>query len=209
VLLLKCLTADRTTDEGRACTLLTTETVRPENPADGVIPARYVPVSRWELPDDYLPSGPLDLTPYPGGGAPSLTAHHYKVAEPLHGPVWFFLKVYDPDFDGSPFVGRVYAAEGRGGEGGLEPLFTHLGREPDPPPRPSNLVPAHAWRMPLAELGLSAGLIRCLESDGIVTAGDVCVRDAGDLLSIHNLGPARLRELRQKMAAFGLRLWDE
>ncbi len=70
-------------------------------------------------------------------------------------------------------------------------------------------VPRHAFRITLTDLGLSGRLIRCLESDGMVTAGDVCVREAEDLLGIHNLGPKRLQELREKLAAHGLRLWGE
>jgi RNA polymerase alpha subunit len=91
-------------------------------------------------------------------------------------------------------------------EAGPEPPTEAAGGEP---PAAYHPVPKHAHRITLADLGLSAGLIGCLESDGMTTAGDVCIREAADLLCIRNFGPKRLREVREKLAAHGLRLWGE
>ena len=68
---------------------------------------------------------------------------------------------------------------------------------------------SHASLFPLAELQLSTGLRRCLEAEGIATAGDLCVRDAEELLGLRNLGKGRLQELRKRLRAFGVQLMGE
>jgi hypothetical protein len=113
VLLLKCTSDARLTDEAPPCTLLCADVVRPEETGGaGLGPVGYVTANWWELPEKYVLAGPLDLTRYPGGGEPALTVLHYAVSKVFHGPVFFFLRLYDPTFDPSAFIGGVFAAEG-------------------------------------------------------------------------------------------------
>jgi DNA-directed RNA polymerase alpha subunit len=81
--------------------------------------------------------------------------------------------------------------------------------DPDDRTGPGCHVPQHARRLSLAELGLSAALIDCLESEGVTTATDLCVRTAEELLEIRSLGKDQLQEVRDRLAAAGLWLWDE
>ena len=209
MLLLKCEKAVPTTDEGRPCTLLCAEVVRPEETGEaGVVPVGYVTANWSELPEHYVVCGPLGLTRHPGGGDPALTVLHYSVSMVWHGPVFFFLSVYDPTFDPSPFVGGVFAAEGRGGEPRREFHFRWV-RDPNDLTWPGCRVPKHAWRLSVAELGLTAAVVNCLESEGITTAADLCIRTADELLEIRNLGDKRLRIVRDALAAAGLCLWGE
>lgn len=75
-------------------------------------------------------------------------------------------------------------------------------------PTPRCPVPPEAYRIPLKALGLSAPVVNCLESKSIATAGEICLRDGEELLEIRNFGERRLQEVREKLAAFGLRLQD-
>jgi DNA-directed RNA polymerase alpha subunit len=63
--------------------------------------------------------------------------------------------------------------------------------------------------MGLTELGLSGGLLRCLNAEGITTAAELCVSVAAELLEIPGLGSKRLAELRLRLAASGLWLYGE
>ena len=45
-----------------------------------------------------------------------LTVPDYGVGKVFHGRVFFSLRVYDPNFDPSPFIGVVFAAQWRGEE---------------------------------------------------------------------------------------------
>jgi hypothetical protein len=210
VLLLKCTSADRLTDEERPYTLLCAEVVRPvETVESGLVPVGYVTANWWELPQHYTVSGPLGLTRHPRGSGPALTVSQYSVSMVLHGPVFFFLRVYDQNFDPSAFIGGVFAAEGRGGEGCRELHFHHWGSDPNDLKGPYWRVPEPARRLSLQELGLSAALVTCLESAGITTAADLCVRTAEELLKIRNLGTKRLQEVREMLAAAGLWLHNE
>jgi hypothetical protein len=83
------------------------------------------------------------------------------------------------------------------------------GRRPSPTQRPSRRAPDPAARITLEELGLSTALRNCLECEGITTARDLSVHTAEELLEIRNFGQKRLRELREKLAAVGLKLRGE
>src|SRR5205085_274257 len=107
----------------------------------------YVKVNCWDMPEEYVPSGPLDLTRYPDGTGPALTVYHYQIAEMFHGPIYFFLDIHDEDFDASPFIQGVFSAVGRGGEGGPEPLFRSLEPEPGNPSKPHRPIPEVASRV--------------------------------------------------------------
>jgi hypothetical protein len=139
------------------------------------------------------------LTPHPDGGKVALTVFDYDTWVVLHGPVLFLLRVHEVPFDLSPFVGGVYVAEGRAGVQLFEPFSS----------RPGGRIPERAYQLSLEQLGLSAAVIECLEADGILTAGDLCVRTAAELLEIRNLGNQQLQELRSRLAAVDLRLWDD
>ncbi len=60
--------------------------------------------------------------------------------------------------------------------------------------------------LPLTKLGLSIRAMKCLESEGIATIGELCNRSAEELQEIRNFGETTLAEVRQKLAARGLRL---
>lgn len=198
--LLKCTDARRLNDEQGPHTILVAEVVRPKEAfSTGSHALEYVMVDCWELKGSYIPSGPLDLTPYPDGGRIALTVFTYDTWAVLHGPVLFLLTIREASFDPSPFVGGVYVAEGRAGGQLFEPFQT----------RPSGRIPEHAHRVSLAQLGLPAALIDRLESEGISTAGDLCLRTTAELLEIRNLGNQQLQEVQDRLAEAGLRLWEE
>jgi DNA-directed RNA polymerase alpha subunit len=103
----------------------------------------------------------------------------------------------------------VFAAEGRGGEDRRDLYFHRWASDPDARMGPGYHVPEHARRFSLQELGLSAALLNCLESEGITTAADLCVRTAEELLEIRNLGVNRLQQVRDRLAAARLCLAGE
>jgi hypothetical protein len=168
-------------------------------PTAGCHAVEYVAVDWLELNRSYVPAGPLDLTPHPDGGGVALTVFDYGIGGFFHGPALFGLNVHDASFDSSPFLGRVYAVEGRDGVK-LYDAFAI---------RPTSRVPEHAYRVSLAELGLSAALIDCLESEGIQTAGDLCVRTAEELLEIRDVGEQQFQEVKDRLAEAGLRPWED
>ena len=160
-------------------------------------------VNWLELNRSYIPSGPLDLIPHPDGGGVVLTVFDYGIGGSFHGPALFVLRVHEASFDSSPFVGGVYVAEGRDGVKLYEPLY-----EPWTI-RPLGRIPEHAYRVSLTRLGLSAALIDCLESEGILTAADLCVRTPAELLEIRNVGNQQLQEVQDRLAEAGLRPWED
>jgi hypothetical protein len=204
MLLLRCSKASRTTDDDRhPCTLLCTEVVRPEEKGeDGSAPGGFVTAGWWDLPEHYTVSGPLGLAWYPGGGEAALIVPHYSVGMILDGPVFFFLSIYDPAFDPSPFIGRVLTAEGRGGEPRRDLDFRWA-------PGPHGRVPDRAWQVSLEQLGLSGALVRSLEADSITTTAELCLRSGQELLELRDLGANGLLEVRERLAVFGLWLWGE
>ena len=198
--LLRCTDAARSNDEQGRYTSLYAEVVRPKVISTADCHAvEYVMVDCWELKGSYIPSGPLDLTPYPDRGRVALTVFDYGIGYLMHGPVVFALRVHECVFDSSPFVGGVYVAEGRDGVKLFEPFSV----------RPIGRIPEHAYRVSLAQLSLSAALIDCLESEGIVTAADLCVRSAAELLEIRNVGNQQLQEVQDRLAEAGLRPWED
>jgi hypothetical protein len=126
MLLLQCRNAQQTEDEGKSCVLITSIVVRPKETSvgpkgDSIV--EYVEVHRTKLPEDYVPSGQLVLTQYPGGEVTSLTVEHYSVGALFSGPVMFFFTIYGIGFDASPFIGNVYSVKEVVGTRGLEPLI--------------------------------------------------------------------------------------
>jgi len=197
LILLKCDEATQTIEKGRPCTVLCAEVVWPKiATGTGVEPIEYVKAQFGEMARDWIPSGPLTLTPHREGGDPALTVSEYRIFEVWAGRILFFLSVYDAAFDASPFIGRVYAADANEYK---QPVSTE----------PASPFPEHVRRLSLLELGLSPALLNCLESEGITTAGDLCIRSAEELLEIRNLGPKRLQEVRDRVAAVGMWLWGE
>jgi hypothetical protein len=73
-------------------------------------------------------------------------------------------------------------------------------------PRPVHPIPAEAHGISFAALGLSGRVTRALYSEGLATAADLCVHPGDELLEIRNFGEAALKGVREKLAAFGLRL---
>jgi hypothetical protein len=139
------------------------------------------------------------LTPYPAGGRVALTVFDYTISGMFHGPALFLLRVHEASFDSSPFVGGIYVAEGRDGVKLYEAFAI----------RPIGRIPEHAYRVSLAQLGLSAALIDCLESEGILTAADLCVRTTGELLEIRNVDNQQLQEIQDRLAEARLRPWED
>lgn len=60
--------------------------------------------------------------------------------------------------------------------------------------------------MSLAELELSVRATNCLESEGITKVRELVSRAEDDLLTVRNFGETTLREVREKLAKFDLRL---
>jgi Bacterial RNA polymerase, alpha chain C terminal domain len=60
--------------------------------------------------------------------------------------------------------------------------------------------------LPIEELGLPLRAFNSLRREGIHTVGDLSARNEADLLAIANLGPASVREIKQKLAERGLQL---
>lgn len=58
----------------------------------------------------------------------------------------------------------------------------------------------------LAELNLSVRATNCLESEGINTVRDLVMRTDEQLLQVRNFGETTLQEVRDRLAAIGLRL---
>jgi hypothetical protein len=200
VFLLQCTDAYRSNDEHGPHTELWTEVVRPKGISTAGCHAVEIVVVDWlELHGSYIPSGPLDLTPYPDGSGVALTVFDYTISGLIHSPAFFLLRVHEASFDSSPFVGGVYIAEGRDGLKVYEPL----------PIRPNGRIPERAYRVSLAQLGLSAALIDCLVSEGILTAADLCVRTPVELLEIRNVGNQQLQEVQDRLAEAGLRVWED
>jgi DNA-directed RNA polymerase subunit alpha len=60
--------------------------------------------------------------------------------------------------------------------------------------------------MNLAELDLSVRATNCLESENIITVGDLVSRTDEQLLEVRNFGETTLAEVREKLSDIGLRL---
>ena len=120
--LLRCTDAFPSNDEQGPYTTLWAEVVQPRmtSTPDGHVVA-YEAVNWLELHRTYIPGGPIDLTPYPDGGAVALTVFDYGIGGLFHGPGIFALKLREASFDSSPCLGRIYAAEGRDGVKLYEP----------------------------------------------------------------------------------------
>jgi hypothetical protein len=58
--------------------------------------------------------------------------------------------------------------------------------------------------LPIEELGLPLRAHNSLRREGIHTLGDLSARNEADLLAIANLGPASVRDIKQKLAERGL-----
>ena len=58
----------------------------------------------------------------------------------------------------------------------------------------------------ISELKLSVRATNCLENAGITRIADLVVLSEDELLEIRNFGEATLREVRNKLAVFGLRI---
>lgn len=198
--LLRCTDVIRSNDEHDPPTTLCAWVVRPKVTltADCHV-VEYMVVDWLELNRTYIPAGPLDLKPYPDGGGVALTVFDYCISGSTNGPALCVLSVHEASFDPSPFVGRVYVAEGRDGLKLYEPFAT----------RPVSWIPERAYRITLAQLGLSPALITCLTAEGILTAADLCVRLPEELLEIRNVGNRELQEVQHRLAEAGLRPWED
>jgi hypothetical protein len=123
VFLLQCTDAFLSDDGPGQYTSLYTEVVRPKvTSTAGRHAVEYEAVNWLELHGSYIPSGPLDLTPYPDGGGVALTVFDYTVSGLFHSSALFLLRIHEASFDSSPFLGRVYVAEGRDGVKLYEPF---------------------------------------------------------------------------------------
>lgn len=62
---------------------------------------------------------------------------------------------------------------------------------------------------PVVDLALSVRAGNCLESERILTVGELVAKSPEELLSVRNFGKNTLTEIRQKLAELGLRLKDD
>jgi uncharacterized protein len=67
-------------------------------------------------------------------------------------------------------------------------------------------APANAEQLPIEELNLPVRSFNSLRREGVHTVGGLTARTEKDLLSIDGLGPASVKEIRQRLAAWGLSL---
>jgi DNA-directed RNA polymerase subunit alpha len=91
-------------------------------------------------------------------------------------------------------------------------LAQYLGRvavlgEPDAaeelPDAGGRLIPAEIADRPIDELGLTTRTFNCLRRAGINNVGQLLAMDERALLSVRNLGPKGVDEIRQRLAALG------
>lgn len=201
--LLRCTNTNWAENQGRPYTLITAQVVAAVGtPESG--PTQYAPINGWHVPEaDYSTTGPLALTVVPEGDAPRLTVRRYSrcVLYPC-GLVLVFLHI-DGSLDATPFVGRVFQAVEIAGERAIEPLLSDV----QAPPRPR--IPAHAHHLLLSQLGLTDAIRDRLECEQLVTAADLCLRTADELLEVRGIGVTRLAQIRQRLAAVGLWLSGE
>jgi len=83
-------------------------------------------------------------------------------------------------------AGGVAAAEGNGGG--------------------ASSAPAHAAQQPIEELNLPVRSYNSLRREGVHTVGGLTARTEKDLLAIDGLGPQSVKEIRQRLADWGLSL---
>lgn len=101
----------------------------------------------------------------------------------------------------------------------LNPFITYREPGPEMPPEaglkgmieatgysPVDLELEEKLNQSLAELNLSVRATNCLESEGINTVRDLVGRDEEQLLQVRNFGDTTLQEVRDRLAAIGLRL---
>ena len=84
-------------------------------------------------------------------------------------------------------AGRVAAAEGNGGGA-------------------ASGAPAHAAQQPIEELNLPVRSYNSLRREGVHTVGALTGRTESELLAIDGLGPQSVKEIRQRLADWGLTL---
>jgi len=97
--------------------------------------------------------------------------------------------------------------------------FNALGHERQTPAleeKPQEMLPStideellEKLSRPISELNLKPRAMNCLESENIVTIGDLVRRTEEDLLKIHNLGQTTLDDIKQRLAEAGLSLGME
>jgi DNA-directed RNA polymerase subunit alpha len=61
----------------------------------------------------------------------------------------------------------------------------------------------------IAELGLSNRASNCLESEKVLTVGDLLDKTERQLMEVRNLGRTSLEEIQVKLASLGLSLRTE
>ena len=101
----------------------------------------------------------------------------------------------------------------------LNPFITYREPGPEMPPEgglkgmmeatgyaPVDLELEEKLNQSLAELNLSVRATNCLESEGINTVRDLVVKTEDQLLQVRNFGETTLVEVRERLAAIGLRL---
>ena len=101
----------------------------------------------------------------------------------------------------------------------LNPFITYREPGPELPPEaslkdmmqrtgyaPVDLEMEEKLNQSLAELNLSVRATNCLESEGINTVRDLVSRSEDQLLQVRNFGETTLHEVRERLAAIGLRL---
>lgn len=67
-------------------------------------------------------------------------------------------------------------------------------------------APAHAAQQPIEELNLPVRSYNSLRREGVHTVGGLTARTEKDLLAIDGLGPQSVKEIRQRLADWGLSL---
>jgi hypothetical protein len=115
VALVRCDSADRVIEDGNPCTVLCARLVVPAGNNDAGPGGGGYRVVEWsnqpegEFPELPPPGATVCLVPHPHGVAPVLIAGDCRLFYVWAGPVLFFFFLYDPGFDASGYLGKVFA----------------------------------------------------------------------------------------------------
>jgi hypothetical protein len=115
VALVRCDEVERVVEDGDPCTLLCARLVVPAGAdsagsgGDGYRAVKWTKQPEGELPELPRPGETVCLVPHPHGVAPVLIVGDCRLFYVWAGPVLFFFYLYDPGFDASGYLGRVFA----------------------------------------------------------------------------------------------------
>jgi hypothetical protein len=118
VALVRCDGVQRVVEDGDPCTVLCARLVMATGTGDAGSGGDEYRAVEWtnqpegELPKLPRPGATVCLVPHPHGVAPVLIVGDCGVYCVWGGPVLFLFCLYDPSFDASGYLGKVFAVRG-------------------------------------------------------------------------------------------------